>query len=174
MPKLIPLTQGQFAIVDEADYDWLMQWKWYFDDNGYAARDETVPINERADPNKFQQRHIKMHNLILPPRPGTEVDHRDRNRLNNQRSNLRIATRAQNIMNTPKRKPATSASQYKGVTLARHNKRNPPRWKAAICFNRTNRTLGYFANEADAARAYDAAARELFGEFAYLNFPESE
>lgn len=172
MTRLIPLTKGQFAIVDDEDYEWLSQWKWYLDDKGYAVREETIPRHERKDPSKYQQRRIRMQNVILPPEPNTMVDHRDRNALNNQRDNLRIATRAQNNRNASKKNPEKSASQYKGVILSGHSKRSPVRWRAIICFNYVNYTLGYFANEIDAARAYDAAAREMFGEFAHLNFPK--
>lgn len=109
-----------------------------------------------------------MHRLLIPDVP--EVDHKDGDGLNNQRSNLRAATSAQNQAN--KRsilsvggRPASS--RFKGLCwFARHQK-----WQVNIRVDKKRRFLGYFADEIEAALAYDAAAREAWGEFAWLNFP---
>lgn len=108
-----------------------------------------------------------MHKLILGDGPeGHEIDHRDRNGLNNQRSNLRWATKAQQRCNQALRRD--SKTGFKGVNLVRGKY-----WSATIRANNTTFYLGYFATAEDAARAYDAKARELHGDFAYVNFPDT-
>lgn len=107
---------------------------------------------------------ILMHNLILP---GGEVDHIDHDGLNNQRSNLRLATRRQNTGNMrPRRAPGTSV--YKGVCW---NKKCQ-KWRVLINSETGSRThVGLFVSEIEAAHAYDEAARRIYGEFACVNFP---
>lgn len=161
MSKLIPLSKGQFAIVDDEDYDWLTRWKWR--------------IRIKKDrPNIFyvirsaKNGPISMHRTILPDIPaGMEIDHINGNPLDNRRSNLRICTHRQNACN---RKKMSQTSQYKGVTW---NKRSS-KWQAQVMSHQKMFYLGLFTSEFDAAKAYDAAARKHFGEFARLNFPESE
>jgi len=97
---------------------------------------------------------------------GFEVDHEDRNYLNNQRSNLRLATKSQNQANSNLRIDSTSG--YKGVTW--HVR--IMRWQAKIQVRKTRIFLGYFKTPEEAARAYDKAAKRYFGEFANLNFKE--
>lgn len=82
--KLIPLTQGRHAIVDDADYEWLRQWRWYLSAYGYAARAEGKRI-------------FYMHREILGVGPGIVAHHRDEVRLNNRRSNLEAMTRAEHV-----------------------------------------------------------------------------
>lgn len=94
------------------------------------------------------------------------VDHRDRNSLNNQRENLRSCTVAQNNQNRGKKR-AKARSRYKGVAWTPHMQQ----WRARITLNKKLIHLGYFFDEADAARAYDEAARTCFGAFACPNFP---
>lgn len=91
-----------------------------------------------------------------------QIDHEDRNPLNNQRSNLRVATKAQN--NANKRKHKNSTSVYKGVSW------NSEKHKWVVYVQSKN--LGYFESELDAALAYDLEAKKRFGVFAVLNFPE--
>ena len=160
--KTVPLggrkAAGRVALVDDEDYELVMQYRWYVQEDvrtggagGPYARGVLVP----------SQRLVFMHNLIVDfPKP----DHIDGNGLNNQRSNLRSATRAQNGQN--RRKQPGTSSRYKGVTKKRR------RWTARITYNGTRRSLGTFASEEEAALAYDAAARKLFGEYARPNFPE--
>lgn len=88
------------------------------------------------------------------------------NRMDNRRSNLRIWTRPENLRNAAKR--SGCLSQYKGVSFDR--KMN--QWFATIWFEGRSIALGHYIEEIDAARAYDRAAVELFGEFARLNFPQ--
>jgi hypothetical protein len=99
---------------------------------------------------------------VLPA--GVLVDHRDRNGLNNCRYNLRLATTSQNAHNQGAR---GGSSQFKGVWW----KPKVSRWRASITHERKKITIGHFVNEVDAARAYDAMALRLHGEFAVLNFP---
>lgn len=105
-----------------------------------------------------------MERILDGPIPrGREVDHRNLNRLDNRRSNLRMATRQQNSANCSRK----SASRFRGVTWDKAR----GKWAAGVKIDYVRHNLGRFDNEEDAARAYDAAARVAFGEFARLNFP---
>lgn len=156
--KTIPLNRGKVAIVDPEDYHLVSHIKWRVEkgQNGklYAAS------GHRGDP---------MHRLILGCLPGSQVDHWNGCGLDNRRRNLRIATTSQNGINRPKQKNNTSG--YKGVT---DSGRRPNRWRAQIWFQRRRITVGNYASLEDAARAYDRKAEEMFGEFAFLNFPNPE
>ena len=103
---------------------------------------------------------VLMHDLILPTEK--DVDHRDRNPLNNRRLNLRLATRSQNLANTRSR---SGSSRYKGVCFSRREQK----FRAYIVVNYKQIHLGYFDSDLDAARVYNEAAREHFGAFALLN-----
>lgn len=153
--KEIPLTRGLVAIVDEQDYELLSTTLWH------ATRGSSLRTFYAAA--YIDSKYVRMHRLIIPVRDGFVVDHVDGNGLNNTRKNLRVATLSQNMFN---RSAATKArSRFKGVT---HHK-NGGGWQAEIRANRRKYYLGFFKNELDAARAYDAAARELHGEFARVN-----
>ena len=160
MSKKIQLTQGKFAIVDDADYKWLNQWKWCAVKIGntfYAVRNTPCKNGKR--------RMIWMHReiLCLPFGDSRICDHQDRNGLNNQRGNLRMATCAQNLRNSKSRK---GTSQFKGVSWYRDR----AKWHAKIYVNGQQTNLGFFNSEVKAARRYDEAAKMFFGEFAYINF----
>ena len=153
--KAIPLTQGRFTIVDEADYEWLSQWKWYFsacgkNNGGYAVRKEYLGRYNGRDLCKT----ILMHRLIIGAPDDVETDHWDRNKLNNRRYNLRLATHAQNSSNKSKTLSKTS-SKYKGVTWYKPTQK----WCAKIYHGKTI-NLGYFLSEDEAALAYDEVAKE--------------
>jgi hypothetical protein len=105
----------------------------------------------------------------MNPPDGMEVDHINGNKIDNRRANLRIVTRSQNQMNRMKSGEGMS-SKFKGVSFAALRQR----WVAYITQDRIKIQIGYYKDELAAARAYDAKARELFGEFAYLNFPEEK
>jgi hypothetical protein len=107
-----------------------------------------------------------MHREIMQAPPGKVVDHINGNRLDNRKCNLRLCTRRQNLRNAAKRPGCQS--QFKGVSFdRRHN-----RWFATIWFEGRSISLGSFLDEVEGARAYDRAALELFGEYAWLNFPD--
>ncbi|MBN1803881.1 MAG: HNH endonuclease [Sedimentisphaerales bacterium] len=114
-----------------------------------------------------KKKFISMHRFIMNPPTYHIVDHVDGRGLNNTRGNLRIATAAQNNYNCRKTYKKTY-SQYKGVCY--HSSRN--KFRADIRYLCKRRFLGHFDNEIDAAKAYDKAAAELFGQFANLNFPK--
>lgn len=151
--KEISLTQGKVAIVDDEDYKWLAQWKWYCHGK-YAERG--FPIR------------IKMHRVIINTPPGMETDHINGNGLDNRKSNLRICTHSENMMNQCVQK--RSATGFKGVWFSKQHKK----WRACIRNNKVHIHLGLFSTPEDAARAYDDAAKQVFGEFAKTNFIEAK
>ncbi len=158
--KYIPLTQGKFAIVDDEDYEWLNQWKWCVSKqkNGdyYAVR----RTRKEEGPNS---KWILMHRQILKAQLGEQIDHRNHCGFDNRRNNLRFCTNSQNQHN---RVPQIGTSKYKGVCWQKVAKK----WLSQIKHNNNRIYLGCFENEKDAARAYDAKSRELYGEFAGTNF----
>lgn len=107
-----------------------------------------------------------LHQFVLGVK-GTdgEVDHINHDGLDNRRANLRVVDTQRNQAN--KRPVPGTTSQYKGVCL-----RENGMWHAQISFNKRKISIGNFREEEDAARAYDRMAKQLFGEYAYLNFPE--
>ena len=160
--NLIPLTKGKFAIVDAEDFEWLNQWGWYVvkcDNKFYAARTQWISSLPR---NKAAKR-IYMHREILQTNKGIEVDHKDGNSLNNQKINLRTSTRSQNAANRGKQ--ANNTSGYKGVFW--HNKAN--KWIASIRLSNKQVHIGIFNKKIEAALAYNQAAKQYHGEFAYFN-----
>lgn len=159
--KLIPLTQGKFAMVDDEDYEQLAEFKWYFK-NGYAQRG-TYP-DGRYGRQVIVYMHRSVYGECQPHSFDREVDHIDGDKLNNQKSNLRIATRSQN--NANKRRAKNNKSGFRGVSF----KSKQRRWVAQICVNKHKKHLGYFDSPAEAHEAYKAAASKYFGEFA--NFGE--
>lgn len=158
--KRIELTQGQVALVDDRDYEWLSQWRWYFDPHhsgidGYAVR-------------KCHGRKIRMH-LEIAKRMRCEgrVDHRNRNKLDNRRHNLRLASASQDGANRVRRQKKTS--RFRGVSWYKQT----GRWHAQITVKQKVQHLGYFEGtpkgEEEAALAYNKAATREFSEFAQLN-----
>lgn len=147
------------TLVDDADYERVMESRWYLH----------LP---KLYPACYAVRHFQgstkhttefLHNFIMGC---IGIDHRDGNRLNNQRSNLRVATAAGNAANCAGN--ARTSSNYKGVSWRTRG----ATWVAQIQADRRKLHIGYFRDETAAARAYDAVAASLFGEFARLNFPE--
>ena len=153
--KEIPLTRGRVAIVNDEDYEWLSQWKWHCSYYGYAVRDSSRLLGKQK---------LWMHRVILNAPSDMECDHKDHDKLNNQRANLRLCTRTENNCNA--QKPHTNTSGYKGVGFHKQT----GKWRARIKINRKEKHLGLFADALNAAYAYDDAARELFGDFAFTNF----
>ena len=160
--KLIPLTRGLFAKVDDADFDWLNQWKWH----AVKCRDRFYAVRTSSSAGGQKPKPIRMHCELCVG--AFQVDHKDLDSLNNQRDNLRPATRTANQGNTKKRKD--NGSGFKGVSW--HKRVGA--WQAQIGIRGCRTSLGYFQNPQEAALAYDAAAKEIFGEFARLNFPNHQ
>lgn len=160
--KEIPLTQEQVAIVDDEDYEELSKHKWQAHWEPSAHTFYAV----RSVKAGGKQTIVRMHHLILGVSPKQMVDHIDHDGLHNWRENIRPCNKQQNAANM--RRQAASSSQYKGV----HWNRSKRKWQAYIVPNGKQRHLGYFTSEECAARAYDVAARECFGSFAFLNFTD--
>ena len=155
--KRISLTKGKYALVDDADYEWLNQFKWCAKTTPYT----TYAI--RYVGGWKNQKCVWMHRMIMDAPEGMDIDHRNRNGLANWSDNLRIATRSQNNQNSLSQNMCTS--KFKGVSWFRRDKK----WRAYIVVKRRQIHLGYFESEHKAAKAYNKAAKELFGEFARLN-----
>jgi len=159
--KKIPLTQGKFALVDDEDFEWLNQWKWYYSKvgkdgiGGYAMRKFRV---------NGKQKTIRMHRLINNTPDGMDTDHDNGNKLDNRRKNLRDATTSQNQINRKKGR-GNYSSRFKGVFWHKVTKK----WHAQITLNGKRIHLGLFVSELAAAAAYDEAAIKFHGEFASLN-----
>ncbi len=152
----IPLTQGKVALIDDEDAH-LADLGWYAHRGArggwYALRHEG-------------RRVVRLHEAVLGQ---SGVDHRNGDGLNCRRGNLRPATAAQNAKNRARGRNNTSG--FKGVSRATDRDRPNP-WHARVMVDRRSVSLGYHATPEEAARAYDAAATKLHGEFARLNFPE--
>lgn len=145
-------------------------------EDGYLIRKTTIGRNKigtvAGGPNnrgywsiKINGRSYQLHRLIYLMHHGVlpkSLDHRDKVRTNNRIGNLRSATDQENSRNRSSAKG--SSSKYLGVS------RDRKKWRARICINGKDIKLGRFINEEDAGRAYDKAAKELFGEWASLNF----
>ena len=159
--KEIQLTQGKVALVDDEDFEYLNQWKWYAhtskkSNTFYAARN-SLKINGRT-------KRIKMHTFIYD-KNNSEIliDHINNNGLDNRKSNLRICNHNQNQQNKLIYKSNTSG--YKGVFW--HKAAN--KWGSRIGLNCKIIYLGVYKNKIDAAKSYNEAAIKFYGEFAKLN-----
>lgn len=160
--KRIKLTQGQYALVDDADYKYLNQWKWHAhkqsSGNFYAVRSSS-----RKKGKRFL---IRMHRVILGLEhfDMREGDHENHNTLDNRRSNLRICSCQQNRMNRTSNRNTTS--RFRGVYWKKQDKK----WRVSIQVNGKRKHLGYWNMEEVAALRYDIVAIREHGEFACLNF----
>lgn len=157
MSREIQLSQGKVAVVDDQDYERLSQYKWSATKRvtksgitWYAFR------NTRGGDTATSY----MHREILDAQTGILIDHRDRNGLNNTRSNLRVGDKVGNAANSRKRVGTTS--KYKGVSWSK----SANKWAAFIKCRDVHLSLGVYDTEEQAAEAYENAATELFGEFA--------
>lgn len=147
----IQLTQGKVALVDDEDYDLLIQYKWYFSSHGYAVY-------------KTRSKFFYMHRKIMGASSSQLVDHKNFNKLDNRKENLRLCNKAENQRHQRKRANKTT-SKYKGVYLNKRNKN----WVAQIAINGKSVNLGAYVSEEAAALAYNEAAIMHYKEFAELN-----
>ncbi len=156
--RYLRLTQGQYALVDAENYEWLQHFKW-------CANRSRKRFYAHC---KIGRATIAMHRLLMNTPEGKVTDHKDGNSLNNCRCSLRNCTAEQNARNRCKK--CTNSCEYKGVW---QNKKTG-KFHAGICFQRKPIHLGVFDTAVEAARAYDRKALELFHEFARLNFPRED
>src|SRR3990167_702232 len=149
--KKIKLSQGKVALVDDEDYEWVNQWKWCYqrcvrpsgEYQGYAIR-------------SLHPGQMRMHRLIIGAKKGEEVDHINRNKLDNRRKNLRIAFKNENRHNINVRKD--SKTGIKGVTYVKKLKK----YRAYIQVNSKQYNLGFFKNKTTAARKYKRVAEAVY------------
>jgi hypothetical protein len=158
--RRIYLGEGKFTLVSPSDFYLFNNFQWCAKE--YRGCFHAVRFNNHGDKGPMI---LSMHRLIMTPPRGLIVDHRNRNGLDNRRSNLRLATYSQNNCNKPKRK--NTSSRFVGVSFDKRGQH----WVAYIHHNGKHIWLGRFDNEIDAAKARDKAARQYHGEFARLNFP---
>lgn len=159
----VPLADGSEAIIDAEDAPKVASWNWHVKETN---RRNYASVGRRTNAGQF----IPLSHQVKPPPPGMLNDHKDGDTRNNRKTNLRPATHKQNAHN--RRKANGCTSRFKGVSF----RRDRGTWLATIRTDGRLLKIGTFHREEDAARAYDAKARELFGEFARLNFnaPEGE
>jgi len=150
-------NSDQFLIVDQEDFE--------------VLKDLIISRNAQTGYAQFWSKEHKqavtVHRFIMGLETSGQIDHKNRNRLDCRRANLRIATVQQNIANSGKRK-GNFSSKYKGVFRSGHQ------WKASIQMKGVVHHLGIFDSEEEAGRAYDNSAKEFFGEYANLNFPPKQ
>ena len=159
--KRIKLTQGKYSLVDNEDFDRINSFRWHYHqyrDTGYAARGKSIDRKERVI-----WLHYEVLNLKYPYKYKYQIDHKNGNKLDNQKRNLRFCTKEQNASNC--RRYKNNKSGYKGVYWFKYNRK----WSCQIQKNKIRFFLGYFDNEIDAAKVYNQAAKKYFGEFARLN-----
>ena len=165
--RFLELTQGYVAVVDDEDYERLRQFKWHVsrkgkEKNRYACR--YLRREPGAGRGTYQLLHYEVLRMVQPLPDGYVIDHINREGLDCRQGNLRICTRSENLRNQgPIGK--SKSSQYKGVYLHRQRRK----WAARIkCEGRTYH-LGLFGTEQEAVNAYNLAALEVHGEYAFLN-----
>jgi hypothetical protein len=161
--RVIQLTRGYAAMVDDEDYERVSRWRWFANKKrgkAYAVRHYNPPMRKNTT------RPLAYEVLRLPqPLPhGFCVDHINRDPLDCRKENLRFCTIGQNNRNRgPMQK--TKTSRYKGVSYDRQREK----WAASIKHERRSYNLGLYADEYSAVEAYNAAATVLHGRYGYVN-----
>lgn len=148
---------SDFAKVDDEDFEWLSKFNWH--KSGKPNR----PYAYRNVPQTVPMHFSSMHRLIMNPKRGEFVDHKNRDTLDNRKENLRVCTPSENSANQIIRDGFSSA--FKGVCWCKRKRK----WRATIVCEKIQTHIGYFKLEEDAAKAYNQAAIEKFGQFAALN-----
>lgn len=154
--KIIKLTRSQIAMIDNEDFELVSKYKWWCSDKLYAYS---------FIPGPHPQKKVNMARLIMNCPFDKIIDHIDHNTLNNQKVNLQICSRRENSLNRVKRN--NTSSIYKGVSWSKTKQK----WITQIRTPNTKRAyIGAFDKEYRAAMVYDLWAKDLYGEFAKLNF----
>lgn len=161
---LRPLVLGKYALIDAEDAERVLAVNWVYEKNKRSGK-EYVHRGAIVDGKNTT---VYLHRFVMNAPKGVHVDHKDNDGLNCQKHNLRLATAAQNHQNM--KVDRSSAVPFKGVTYCR--RRNRRRRFRARLYGAGGASLGFFLTAEEAAKAYDAKAREMYGEFARLNFPE--
>ena len=155
--KVLKLTQSKIAKIDDCDYVKVKEHTWF----AHKSKKKSIKDNWYAGTNihidgKYKTVHL--HTLIMKTPKGYDVDHIDGDGLNNQRSNLRICTRSENLRNQRKSK---GASKYKGVSFFKTTNK----WRVQL----KGKHIGLYNTEKEAAKVYNDVAIHLFGKFARIN-----
>lgn len=158
--KRIPLTQGKYALVDDEDYERVINYPYAWT----ALKSYNTFYATSHECNKKRRSSISMHRFIMDVQDSRKLDHRNTNGLDNRKFNLRFATEIQNAQNQNIQKDYSS--KYKGV----YWNKQTGKWQTQIRLNTKLIYLGGYDNEIVAAWTYDQMAKELFKEFARLNF----
>lgn len=162
---LIPLTQGQHTLIDECDVQRVSRYKWQAE---WSAHTRSFYASTSVTKSPGRQTKVSLHRLITGAAPGQEVDHANHDTLDNRRSNLRIATRSENVRNR-RGVPSNNTSGYVGVFWVKRDLR----WRAQVTIHGRKSHVGYFADARSAAIARDEFLRNNFpSEFWTFNFPK--
>lgn len=154
--KTIVLSRGQVTFVDDEDFEYLTQWRWYMNTYGYATR---------CYMTEGKIKRLYLHRVVTEAPKGIFTDHIDGDRLNNQKGNLRLVNQKENSQN--RKKGINNRSGYIGVSWDNYNKR----WKAQGMFEGKQKFLGNFKDPVSAAKCRDEFVKTVYGSYAKLNFP---
>lgn len=149
--KKLPLSQGKYALVDDEDFEFLNKWHWSY--SRHHTSGGTVLRNDKG-------KMIKLHRQIMGAKSGQQVDHINRDRLDNRRSNLRFCDNSQNRANSKIRKD--NQSGYAGV----HFNKDKKKWQAILYFHSKKYFLGYFTDKNNAIKARQEAESKIFKDYA--------
>lgn len=148
--KAVPVgTNGDYTLVDNEDYDRVMEYSWYLSAGGYV----------------FNKEVGFMHRFIMYAPKDKVVDHIFHDKLDNRKAKLRLCTPAQNSLNIKKRE---NSSGYKGVSWHKAS----GKWRVVVRIDGSSVHIGLFEDKEVAARAYDNVVKKYHKDFAYLNFPQ--